>query len=124
MAKAPKKPKNVDALTHAKARRVNNPTAELQSLAEQQEEVSPRSPVHIPRARSLPKGEKRKRDEDLDPQIVWNGARIRLTGNQVTQLAETGEIEIGDSQLVWRDSSVTMSRSARDEVTPYGTARP
>ena len=31
MARAPK---NIDALKHDKARRINNPTAELQSLAE------------------------------------------------------------------------------------------
>ena len=55
-----------------------------------------------PRARPLAKGERRARDEDLDPQIVWNGARIRLTPEQVAQLAETGEVEIGDAQLVWR----------------------
>ncbi|HEY3798524.1 MAG TPA: site-specific DNA-methyltransferase [Caulobacteraceae bacterium] len=38
----------------------------------------------------------------MDPQIIWNGARIRLTAAQVAQLAETGEVEIGDAQLVWR----------------------
>src|SRR5262249_43066439 len=50
----------------------------------------------------LPKGETRPRDGDLDPQIVWNGARIRLTRDQVRALEEKGEIEIGDAQLVWR----------------------
>ena len=49
-----------------------------------------------------PKGETRERDPDLDPQIIWNGARIRLSKEQVRQLAETGEVEIGDAQLVWR----------------------
>src|SRR5829696_3985734 len=104
MAKGPKNKasKNIDALTHAKARRINNPTAELQSLAEQQEEISPHGPVRFPRAQPLPKGKSRERDPDLDPQIVWNGARIRLTREQVTQLQETGEVEIGDAQLVWR----------------------
>src|SRR5829696_1529970 len=104
MAKGPKNKasKNIDALTHAKARRINNPTAELQSLAEQQEEISPHGPVRFPRAQPLPKGKSRERDPDLDPQIVWNGARIRLTREQVTQLQETGEVEVGDAQLVWR----------------------
>ena len=46
MAKAPKE---VDALTHDEARRLNVPTAELQSLAEQQEEAAPRRPAHYPR---------------------------------------------------------------------------
>ena len=48
------KSKKVDALTHEKARRINVPTAELQSLAEQQEELEPRPPVHYARARPLP----------------------------------------------------------------------
>jgi adenine-specific DNA-methyltransferase len=106
MAKSPKSPKSkekkVDALKHERARRVNVPTAELQSLAEQQEELAPREPSHFSRARPLPKGETRGRDPDLDPQIVWNGVRIRLSKDQVEQLQKTGEIEIGDAQLVWR----------------------
>ena len=44
----------------------------------------------------------RERNEDLDPQIIWNGARIRLSPAQVRHLQEKGEIEIGDAQLVWR----------------------
>ena len=43
-----------------------------------------------------------ERDPDLDPQIVWNGVKITLTKAQAAQLAETGTIEIGDAQLVWR----------------------
>ena len=97
-----KTPKNVDALTHKKARRINVPTAELQSLAEQQEEMDPLPPKRFQRARPLSKGEMRERDGDLDPQIVWNGMRISLTREQVAQLSETGEVEIGDAQLVWR----------------------
>ena len=50
MAKAPK---NVETLTHDKARRLNVPTAELQSLADQQEELAPRPPKHYTRARPL-----------------------------------------------------------------------
>ncbi len=104
MAKTTKKPssKRVDALKHEKARRINVPTAELQSLAEQQEEIDPLPPAHFERARPLPKGETRERDADLDPQIVWNGVKITLTKEQVAQLAQTGTIEIGDAQLVWR----------------------
>src|SRR4051794_40536074 len=104
MAKAPKNKasKNVDTLTHEKARRLNVPTAELQSLAEQQEEISPRGPARFPRAWPLEKGTERERDQDLDPQIIWNGARIRMTREQVAQLQDTGEVEIGDAQLVWR----------------------
>ena len=99
MAKAPK---NVETLTHDKARRVNVPTAELQSLADQQEELAPRPPKHYARARPLPKGETRERDPDLDPQIVWNSVRISVTKEQAAQLSATGTVQIGDAQLVWR----------------------
>ena len=102
MARPPKGPKSVETLTHEDARRRNIPTAELQSTAEYLEERNPSEPAHYPRARPLAPGERRARDEDLDPQIIWNGARIRLTPDQARQLSETGEVEIGDSQLVWR----------------------
>ena len=97
-----KAPKQVETLTHDKARRRNIPTAELQSFAEQVEEQAPRPPVAYPRSRPLPKNEVRDRDEDLDPQLIWDGARIRLTPDQVEQLQKTGEVELGDAQLVWR----------------------
>ncbi|MER9560649.1 site-specific DNA-methyltransferase [Mesorhizobium sp. M0571] len=103
MAKTPTQ-KNIDALTHDQARRINNPTAEMASLFEQQEEIlgSVDHSISLPRARPLANGETRQRDGDLDPQIVWNGAKIRITKDQMRKLAETGEIEIGDAQLVWR----------------------
>lgn len=102
MARQPKGPKQVETLTHDEARRRNIPTAELQSTAEYLEEMHPPQPARYPRARPLAEGERRERDEDLDPQIIWNGARIRLTAGQVEQLAQTGEVELGDAQLVWR----------------------
>lgn len=95
--------KKVEALSHAEtASRVNIPTAEYQSAAELQEEMDPIAPVRYPRPRPLSAGVVRERDPDLDPQIVWNGVRIRLTPAQVRQLQDKGEIEIGDAQLVWR----------------------
>ncbi|HMU22248.1 MAG TPA: site-specific DNA-methyltransferase, partial [Sphingorhabdus sp.] len=33
---------------------------------------------------------------------IWNGAKIRITPAQMEQLASTGELELGDAQLVWR----------------------
>ncbi len=102
MARPPKGPKSVETLTHDEATRKNIPTAELQSFAQRQEADDPLAPVHYPRARPLAEGETRERDGDLDPQIIWNGMRITLTAAQRTQLAETGEVEIGDAQLVWR----------------------
>ena len=102
MAKTPKGPKSVETLTHDEATRKNIPTAELQSFLQRQEEAEPLAPVAYPRARPLAPGETRERDGDLDPQIIWNGLRITLTAGQRQQLAETGQVEIGDAQLVWR----------------------
>lgn len=95
------KPKQVEALQHAESR-VNIPTAEMQSFFEREEDHAPRPPTRYARQRPLGEGETRERDGGHDPQIVWNGARITLTEAQRKKLAETGEIEIGDAQLVWR----------------------
>jgi adenine-specific DNA-methyltransferase len=103
MARKTKKgPKQVEALKHDEARRKNIPTAELQSAAQRAEEINPFKPVTYLRNDPLPKGEKRPRDEDLDPQIIWKGATLRLNPDQIAQLTETGRLEIGDAQLVWR----------------------
>ena len=101
-AKPAKGKKQVVALKHDEATRKNLATAELAALAERIEETDPVAPVHYSRARSLPKGMVRERDPDLDPQIVWNGARIRLSAEQVRLLQDRGQVEIGDAQLVWR----------------------
>ena len=97
-----KKPVKVETLTHDGAARRNIPTAEYQSVAERIEEQNPTEPAHYERARPLAEGETRERDQDLDPQIIWQGARIRVSKEQARRLLETGEIEIGDAQLVWR----------------------
>ena len=102
MARTPQVPKRVTALNHEADARLNIATAELADLQQMLEAQEPQPPAVYPRARPLPAGVARERDSDLDPQIVWNGARIRLTKDQVAQLAETGEVEIGDAQLVWR----------------------
>ncbi|WP_306250701.1 site-specific DNA-methyltransferase [Parvularcula sp. IMCC14364] len=102
MARKSKSPKKVETLSHEHETRKNIPTAELQSINEQLEEMTPAKPVAYPRARPLPRGEHRERDGDLDPQIVWNGMKIRITEEQRQKLAETGELELGDAQLVWR----------------------
>ena len=96
------KAKDIVALVHDEATRKNIPTAELQSTAELIEEQAPLQPVRYARARPLAEGERRPRNGDLDPQIVWNGARITLKEAERRQLQETGEVEIGDAQLVWR----------------------
>lgn len=102
MARTPT-PKDIEALRHQN-RRVNNPTAEMAPIYEQNEELMgvKWKAMKLPRAFPLAEGETRGRDADLDPQIVWNGIRITLTEAQRQQLVETGEVEIGDAQLVWR----------------------
>src|SRR5580658_10473511 len=99
--KSSKGPRPVETLVHADTRR-NIPTAEFQSLAQQLEDQAPAAPAHFKRATPLPTGETRPRNADLDPQIIWRGMRIRLTDAQRQQLQETGEVELGDAQLVWR----------------------
>ena len=102
MARRPK-PKDVEALRH-KDKRINNPTAEMAPIFEQNEELlgATAQEMRLARAFPLAEGETRPRDPDLDPQIIWNGIRITLTEAQRQQLWETGEVEIGDAQLVWR----------------------
>lgn len=102
MARAPSRPKSVATLNHEADTRPNIPTAEMADLAAMQEEMQPLAPVRYERARPLEEDEERDRDPDLDPQIVWNGAKITLTKDQIEQLQQTGSIEIGDAQLVWR----------------------
>ncbi len=103
MARRRKKgPKQVETLTHDEAKRKNIPTAELQSAAQRAEEINPFEPVTYLRETPLPESETRPRDEDLDPQIVWKGATLRLSPEQIAQLTETGKLEIGEAQLVWR----------------------
>jgi adenine-specific DNA-methyltransferase len=99
--KAPKVSRNVDALVHDETRR-NIPTAEFESVAQQLEEQAPIRPARYNRTSSLAPGDTRPRDMDQDPQLVWRGMRIRLTGDQISKLHATGEVELGDAQLVWR----------------------
>ncbi|WP_045566964.1 site-specific DNA-methyltransferase [Burkholderia ubonensis] len=100
--KAAGAPKHVDALTHREAKRKNIPTAELQSAAQRAEEIAPFKPVVYQRRYPLAEGENRPRDPDLDPQLVWKGARVRLTQDQIKKAAETGYIDISDAELAWR----------------------
>ncbi len=60
MARTPKKPRRVEALTHGGARRRNVPTAEAQPLMADED----KAPVPLAYAR---------RNRDLDPQLVWRG---------------------------------------------------
>ena len=60
MARTPKKPRQVDTLTHGGARRRNVPTAEAQPLMAEED----KAPVPLAYER---------RNRDLDPQLVWRG---------------------------------------------------
>ena len=60
MARKPKKPIEVKTLTHDEAKRLNIPTAELQSVMADEE----KSPIRLAYER---------RNRDLDPQLVWRG---------------------------------------------------
>jgi adenine-specific DNA-methyltransferase len=97
-----KPPKSIHAIKHDDATRKNIPTAEMESFFLREEDRTPRPPVAYPRERPLANGETRERDGELDPQLIWNGAKIRITPAQMEQLATTGELELGDAQLVWR----------------------
>ena len=102
MPKKPVKSKQVETLKHEAAQRRNIPTAELQAISERIEEMTPAKPVRYPRATPLPKGAVRDRDQDLDPQIIWKGMTITLTKEQRDRLVETGKVELGEAQIVWR----------------------
>ena len=93
--------KRVGSLHHSD-KRLNIPTAEMQSFFQREEDHSPLPPKRYERRLPLAEGEHRERDPDRDPQLLWNGMRITLTEVQRRQLAETGEVEIGEAQFVWR----------------------
>lgn len=105
MARPPKSSdKSVESLKHEKAERLNNPTAELASLFEQQEEMdgAGERSLRIPRDRPLAPGEVRDRDTDADPQIVWSNAKVRLTKAQIAALARGEQIDLAEAQLAWK----------------------
>ncbi len=60
MAKTPKAPVRVATLTHTEATRKNIPTAEYQSVLDEQT----KNPIRVAYER---------RNKDLDPQLVWRG---------------------------------------------------
>ena len=102
MARLPKSSKQIDALKHNEATRRNIPTAEMESFFQRDEDSAPRPPQHYARARPLAEGETRTEEEPRAPELIWNGARITITDEQMTELAETGKLTLSDAQLVWR----------------------
>ena len=63
MARSPKKPLRVEALTHDEASRKNAPTAELETFVDD----ATRRPIAVAYER---------RNRDLDPQLVWRGKDV------------------------------------------------
>ncbi len=102
MARSPKSSKQVDTLKHEGATRRNIPTAEMESFFRRDEDSAPRPPKHYPRARPLVEGQSRTEEEPASPELVWGGARITITDEQMAELAETGMLTLSDAQLVWR----------------------
>jgi len=102
MAKQPKSPRIIDALKHDGASRINIPTAEMESFFRREEDTAPRPPKHYPRARPLAPGTTRTTEEPGKPELIWNGATISISDEQMRELAETGRLTLSDAQLVWR----------------------
>jgi adenine-specific DNA-methyltransferase len=107
MARTPKSTngktsKQVDALKHNEATRRNIPTAEMESFFRRDEDSAPKPPKHYPRARPLAEGETWTPEEPRQPELIWNGAKITITDEQMTELVETGTLTLSDAQLVWR----------------------
>jgi hypothetical protein len=100
--KSSKSSKQVDALKHDAASRRNIPTAEMESFFRRDEDASPMPPKHYPRARRLAEGATRTAEEPRTPELIWNGARINITHDQMKELAATGTLTLSDAQLIWR----------------------
>ncbi|HFD38446.1 MAG TPA: DNA methylase, partial [Anaerolineae bacterium] len=71
MARKPKPKKQIDTLVHDEATRKNIPTAEYQSVVDEQTR-QPKE-VRYPRGGNGLEEEKANRNRDLDPQLVWRG---------------------------------------------------
>ena len=72
MARKPKKSRQVRTLTHEEASRKNIPTAEYQSVMAKDDQ----NPIEV---------EYRRRNRDLDPQLVWRGKDMEDWSNLVVQ---------------------------------------
>ena len=69
--KSPKAPLRIETLKHDEATRKNIPTAEYQSVLEDEQKAPLR--VSYERTPSALADEKEQRSRDLDPQLVWRG---------------------------------------------------
>src|ERR1700757_374399 len=83
MAKRQPTAKTVEALKHEEAKRRNIPTAEYQSVLQREQE----EPIRVQYQRGVTglEEEKRNRNSDLDPQLVWRGKDERDWSDLVVQ---------------------------------------
>ena len=102
MARAPKKPRQVEALTHGGVKRRNVPTAEAQPLMADEE----KAPVRLAYAR---------RNRDLDPQLVWRGKDEQDEADLVVQ-APPLYIQEKVHPKVLIDALLRDSKRRRDEA--------
>ncbi len=85
---AKKTAKQVESLAHKQARRRHIPTAEYQSLLDEEQ----RRPQTVTYARN----------PDLDPQLIWQCAEVPLSQDQIEELKEGKPITLEQAQLIWR----------------------
>ena len=74
----------------------------MESFFRREEEISPLPPKRYPRARPLVDGETRTPAKPSQPELIWNGAKIAITDEQMKELAETGTLTLSGAHLVWR----------------------
>ena len=118
MAKKPTPKKTVEALKHDEATRKNIPTAEYQSVLQNAE----KEPVRVvyPRGAAGLEGEKKARNPDLDPQLIWRGKDINAAqdGNDLIVHAQALYIQEKVHPKVLIDDLLNQSKTADDAIAP------
>ena len=102
MARTPKKPRQVGALTHGGEKRRNVPTAEAQPLMADEDKAPARLAYE-------------RRNRDLDPQLVWRGKDEQDTADLIVQ-APPLYIQEKVHPKVLIDDLLRDSKRRRDEA--------
>ena len=103
MARAPRKPKTVESLTHDEAARLNIPTAEYEAVLDEEH----RTPIQAAYVR---------RNPDLDPQLVWRGKDV-LDWSELVVQAPPLFIQEKVHPKVLIDDLISESRRANRDPT-------
>jgi adenine-specific DNA-methyltransferase len=116
----PEKKKTVETLTHEEASRKNIPTAEFQSVMQKEEQGPVR--VAFPRGVSGLEQEKKNRNRDLDPQLVWRGKDEQDWSDLVTHappiyIQEKVHPKVLIDDLLRR--SKTEAKAAEDQINLF-----